>query len=103
MMPSQAHAGIYSATAHYLKAIGSAGSDEGRVVMETMKKLPVEDFFAGKATLREDGRLMKDMFLVEVKKPSEVKQPWDLLKVVRTLPADQIIRPMSEGGCDFVK
>ena len=103
MMPSQAHAGIYSATAHYLKAIAAAKSDDGATVMQMMKKLPVEDFYAGKATLREDGRLMKDMFLVEVKKPSEVTQPWDLLKVIKRVPAAEIIRPMSEGGCPFVK
>lgn len=103
MMPSQAHAGVYSATAHYLKSIAAAKSDDGRTVMQAMKKLPVEDFFAGKATLREDGRLMKDMLLVEVKKPAEVKQPWDLLKVVKTVPAAEIIRPVSEGGCAFPK
>jgi branched-chain amino acid transport system substrate-binding protein len=103
MMPSQAHAGIYSATAHYLKAIAAAKTDDGKLVMQTMKKLPVEDFFAGKTRLREDGRLMKDMFLVEVKSPAEVKQPWDLLKVLKTVPAADIIRPVSEGGCDISK
>ena len=103
MMPSQAHAGIYSATAHYLKAIDKAGSDDGKTVMKKMKELPVEDFFAGKATLREDGRLMKDLLLVEVKKPDEVEQPWDLLKIVREVPAKDIIRPIAEGGCPFVK
>jgi len=103
MMPSQAHAGIYSATAHYVKAIGAAKSDDGATVMKTMKKLPVEDFFAGQATLRDDGRLMKDMFLVEVKKPSEVTQPWDLLKVIKRVPAADIIRPLAEGGCALDK
>jgi branched-chain amino acid transport system substrate-binding protein len=103
MMPSQAHAGIYSATAHYLKAIAAAKSDDGLTVMQTMKKLPVEDFFAGKATLRTDGRLMKDMFLVEVKSPAEVTQPWDLLKVVKRVPAADIIRPLQDGGCPLVQ
>ncbi|HYD66846.1 ABC transporter substrate-binding protein [Azospirillum sp.] len=102
-MPSQAHAGIYSAVLHYLKAAAATGSDAGTTVMAKMKELPVEDFFAGRATLREDGRLMKDMYLVEVKKPSEVTQPWDLLKVLRRMPADEIIRPLKDGGCPFVK
>ena len=99
MMPSQAHAGIYSATAHYIKAIAQAGTDDGKTVMKKMKALPVEDFFAGKATLREDGRLMKDLLLVEAKKPADVKQDWDLLEVVREVPAQDIIRPLAEGGC----
>ena len=103
MMPSQAHAGIYSATAHYIKAVAQAGTDDGKTVMKKMKELPVEDFFAGKATLREDGRLMKDLLLVEVKKPADVKSDWDLLQVVREVPAKDIIRPIAEGGCPFLK
>ena len=70
--------------------------------MKKMKELPVEDFFAGKATLREDGRLMKDLLLVEAKKPADVKQDWDLLEVVREIPAKDIIRPVAEGGCPFL-
>lgn len=101
-MPSQAHAGIYSAVLHYLKAAAASGSDVGTTVMDKMKELPVEDFFAGRAKLREDGRLLKDMYLVEVKTPAEVTQPWDLLKVVRHMPAEEIIRPIEEGGCPYL-
>ncbi|QRG08993.1 ABC transporter substrate-binding protein [Xanthobacter dioxanivorans] len=102
-MPSQAHAGVYSATLHYLRAAAAAKSDSGKVVLAKMKEMPVDDFFAEGAILREDGRLMKDMFLVEVKKPSEVTQPWDLLKVLRRMSAAEIIRPLDKGNCPFVK
>lgn len=102
-MPSQAHAGVYSATLHYLRAAAAAGTDSGTAVLAKMKEMPVDDFFAPGATLRADRRLMKNMFLVEVKKPEEVTQPWDLLKVVREMPAEEIIRPMDQGGCAMVQ
>ena len=102
-VPSQAQAGVYSAVMHFLKAVEAAGSDAGGAVMATMKELPVDDVFADNATLREDGRLMKDLFLVEVKAPAEVTGEWDLLKVVRRVPAAEIIRPLEEGGCPMVE
>jgi branched-chain amino acid transport system substrate-binding protein len=68
-----------------------------------MKEMPVNDFFAEGAMVRADGRLMKDMFLFEMKKPSEVKQPWDLMTVLRRVPASEIIRPLDKGNCPFVK
>lgn len=101
-MPTQVQAGVYSAVAHYLKAVAAADSDAGLVAMNKMKELPVEDFFAGTAKLRVDGRLMKDMFLAEVKPPSAVTQPWDLLTILRRVPAEEIIRPLEVGGCSFV-
>ena len=102
-MPSQVHAGTYSAVSHYLKAVAAANDDGGTVAMAEMKKLPVEDFFAGKTRLREDGRLMNDMYLVEMKAPSEVSQPWDILKVIRAVPAAEIIRPLEAGDCPLIK
>lgn len=102
-MPSQTQAGVYSATLHYLRAAAAAKSDSGKVVLAKMKEMPVNDFFAEGAMVRADGRLMKDMFLFEMKKPSEVTQPWDLMKVLRRMPAAEIIRPLDKGNCPFVK
>lgn len=102
-MPSQTQAGVYSATLHYLRAAAEAKSDSGKVVLAKMKEMPVNDFFAEGAMVRADGRLMKDMFLFEMKKPSEVKQPWDLMTVLRRVPAAEIIRPLDKGNCPFVK
>ncbi|GJD36615.1 ABC transporter substrate-binding protein [Methylobacterium aerolatum] len=102
-MPSQIQAGTYSATLHYLRSVAAAGTDEPAAVMKAMRAAPVNDFFAEGATLRPDGRLMKDLYLAEMKKPSEVKGPWDLLKIVRRLPAADIIRPVDQGGCKMAE
>lgn len=101
--PTHAQAAVYSAVNHYLKAVTAAGSDDGAIVMKKMKEMPVNDFMTRNAKLREDGRLMRDMLLLEVKKPGEVKSEWDLLRVRGTAKADEIIRPLAEGGCPLVK
>jgi branched-chain amino acid transport system substrate-binding protein len=98
-MPTDAQAGVYSAVRHYLRAVDAANSLDGLTVMRKMKEMPIDDFFARGAKIRADGRLMNDMFLAEVKKPSDVKQGWDLLKIVARLPAAEIIRPIADGGC----
>jgi branched-chain amino acid transport system substrate-binding protein len=92
-MPTQAQAGVYSAVMHYLRAIDATGSDEGKTVVDQMKQVPVNDFFAKNGRIRPDGRMVHDMYLVEVKKPEESKYPWDYYKVVRTLPGDDVFRP----------
>jgi branched-chain amino acid transport system substrate-binding protein len=102
-MPTEGQAATYSAVSHYLKAIAAAGTSDGLAVMTKMKELPVDDMFAHGAKLRADGRLMKDLYLVEVKNKDEVKSEWDLLKTRLLLRAEDIIRPLSEGGCPFVK
>ncbi len=102
-MPTMAQAGTYSAVAHYLKAIQSAGSDDTAAVMAAMKKTPINDFFAKDGKIREDGRMVHDMYLIQVKKPSESKTPWDYYKVIATVPGDQAFRPLSEGNCPLVK
>ena len=88
---------------HYLKAIAAAGTDDGLAVMNKMKELPVNDVFAKGTKLRVDGRLMKDLYLVEVKDKKDVKGEWDLLNTRLLLKAEDIIRPLSDGGCPFVK
>ena len=102
-MPTQYQAGINSAVTHYLKAIDACGTDEALPVVTQMKATPVEDFFARNGHLREDGRMVHDMFLVQVKTPEASKAEWDLYTVLATIPADQAFRPLSEGGCAFIK
>ena len=97
------HAGVYSAVTHYLKAVEALKSDaDGKAVVAKMKELPTDDKLFGKGTVRADGRKIHPMYLVEVKKPTESKGPWDYFKVLATIPADQAFRPLSEGGCPFV-
>ncbi len=101
-MPTMLHAGYYSATMHYLKAIKAAGADNADKVVATMKATPTDDPLFGKGTIRADGRKIHDMYLFEVKKPSESKYPYDYYKVVRTIPAAEAWRPMDKGGCPLV-
>jgi branched-chain amino acid transport system substrate-binding protein len=102
-MPTMAQAGTYSAVMHYLKAVEVAGTDDTAAVMAQMKETPINDFFAKGGKIREDGRMVHDMYLVQVKTPSESKAPWDYYKVIATIPGDQAFRPMSEGNCPLVK
>jgi branched-chain amino acid transport system substrate-binding protein len=95
-------AGTYSAVLHYLKAMQEAGTTDGKAVAEKMRELPVDDFFA-KGRVREDGRLMHDMYLVEVKAPSESKAAWDYYNVLRRIPAEEAAQPLSESKCSLVK
>lgn len=71
--------------------------------MTKIKELPVNDFMTSNAKVREDGRLLRDMYLLEVKKPEESKGKWDVMKVVATIPAAEAWRPLSEGGCPMIK
>ena len=100
--PTQYQAGINSAVTHYLKAIQACGTDNGLTVVNQMKSMPVEDFFARNGQLREDGRMIHDMFLVQVKKPDASKGEWDLYNVLATIPAGQAFRPLSAGECPLV-
>ena len=102
-MPTMIQAGLYSATMHYLQAIDATGTDDTAKVMAKMKATPINDFFAKNGHIREDGRMVHDMYLFEVKKPSESKGEWDLYKLLATVPGDEAFRPMNEGGCPFIK
>jgi branched-chain amino acid transport system substrate-binding protein len=101
-MPGMVQAGTYSAVLHYLKALEAAGTLDGRVVADKIRELPVDDFFA-KGRVREDGRMMHDMYLVEVKTPSESKAKWDYYQVLRRIPAEEAAQPLSESKCSLVK
>jgi branched-chain amino acid transport system substrate-binding protein len=104
-MPTMVHAGVYSSVLAYLKTVASMGgkADDGKAIMDKMKSKPIDDPLFGTVTIRPDGRAVHDMYLVEVKKPSESKGAWDYLKVVSTIPAKDAFRPLSEGGCPLVK
>jgi len=101
--PTMVQAGVYSAVLHYLKAVAALKSDDGTKVIAEMKKMPTDDPLFGKGTIREDGRKIHPAYLVEVKKPSESKGPYDYYKIRATIPADQAFRPMAEGECPLVK
>jgi branched-chain amino acid transport system substrate-binding protein len=101
--PTSFQAGIYSAALHYLKGVREAGTDDAKAVVAAMKKLPVEDFMTKHGSIRDDGRMMRDMYLLQAKKPSESKSEWDLMKVVATIPADEAYRPLSESECPLIK
>jgi branched-chain amino acid transport system substrate-binding protein len=102
-MPSMAHAGVYSAVLHYLKAVEALKDKDATKVMARMKATPTDDPLLGKGMIRPDGRKIHDMYLFEVKKPAESKGEWDLYKLLATISADRAFRPMSEGGCALVK
>jgi branched-chain amino acid transport system substrate-binding protein len=101
--PTMVHAGVYASVLHYLKAVEALKSDDGTKVVAKMKEMPTDDPLFGKGTIRADGRKIHPAYLVEVKKPSESKAPWDYYKVRSTIPADQAFRPLAEGGCSLVK
>jgi branched-chain amino acid transport system substrate-binding protein len=102
-VPHMGDAGDYSSTMHYLRAIEAAGTDEAKAVMAKMRELPINDFFAKGGQIREDGRMVHEMYVYEVKKPSESKGDWDYYKLREVIPRDQAYRPLSESQCPLVK
>jgi branched-chain amino acid transport system substrate-binding protein len=101
-MPTMAHAGVYSAVSHYLRSVRTSGTDEAKIIAKTMRELPVDDFFAPKGVVRADGRLVHDMYLVEVKPPEESRYPWDYYKVLSIIPGASAFRPLADGKCPLV-
>lgn len=101
--PSMVQAGVYSGMLHYLKAVEAAKSKDLAAVMAKMKELPTDDPLFGKGSVRADGRKMHDLYLFEVKKPSESKAPWDYYKQIAVLKADEAFKPLAESECPLVK
>ena len=101
-MPTMPQAAVYSAIRHYLGAIEAAGTDEAKAVMAKMRERPVNDFYVKNGRLRQDGRLVHDMYFAQVKTPAESKRPWDYYKLLATIPGGQAFRPLAEGGCPLV-
>ncbi|MBW8268619.1 ABC transporter substrate-binding protein [Caldovatus aquaticus] len=105
--PNMIHAGCYSATLHFLKAVADMGVAQAKAsgleLVNRMKAMPTEDDAFGTGRIRPDGRRIIPSFLFEVKKPEESRGPWDYLKLVQTTPAEEAFRPLAEGGCPLVR
>lgn len=101
-MPNQGQAGDYSATLHYLKAVQAAGTDDATAVMKEMEATPVNDFFATNGRIRADGRMVHDMYVYQVKKPSESHYPWDYYKPISTIPGNVAFRSLAESKCPLI-
>jgi branched-chain amino acid transport system substrate-binding protein len=102
-VPTSAQAGVYSSVLHYLQAVKAAGTTDSAAVMKIMKDTPINDMFAKNGKIREDGRMVHDMYLFEVKKPSESKGRWDDYKLLGTVPGDQAFQPLELSRCPLVK
>jgi branched-chain amino acid transport system substrate-binding protein len=102
-MPSMIHAGTYSATLQYLKAVKAAGTKDSDAVAKKLKELPVDDMFAQGGKVLENGRMVHDLYLFEVKKPSESKKPWDYYKQIAIVPGDKAFPAAKDSGCPLTK
>ena len=102
-MPTMVQAGQYSSTLHYLKAVKAAGTDDTAAVMKKMKEMPVNDFFAKNAKIRDDGRLVHDFYLLQVKKPEESKNAWDYYTVKAIIAANDAVIPVAKSECPLLK
>jgi len=101
-MPNMLQAGVYGAVLHYLKAVQASGTDEGAKVMQTMRATPVNDFFTKNAKIRDDGRVMRDVYVFRVKTPAESKAPWDYYALVGKVPPEQAFRAPADE-CPLVR
>jgi len=101
--PTFMQIGVYEAVRHYLQAVNAIGTDEADKVVAKMRATPVESAFTHGATIREDGRVVRDMYLAEVKTPKESKGEWDLYKILRTIPAQDLTIPLADSTCPLVK
>jgi branched-chain amino acid transport system substrate-binding protein len=101
-MPTQVHAGTYSAVLHYLKAVQATGTTDAETVIRKMRETPVEDM-AFKGRIREDGTFVHQMYLAEVKTPEESKRDWDFYKILKSIPGDQAFAPIAESKCPSIK
>ncbi|HEV7370336.1 ABC transporter substrate-binding protein [Arenibaculum sp.] len=100
--PTMVHAGVYSAVRHYLQAVKDAGTDDADAVSAKMREMPVNDMFASDGKILPNGRMVHDMYLARVKKPSESQGPWDYYEIVSTMPADQAFLAPADSGCALV-
>jgi branched-chain amino acid transport system substrate-binding protein len=101
-MPTAYQAGVNSSLRHYFKAVAATNSVDPETVIAQMRKTPVDDFFAHGGKVREDGRMVHDMYLMRIKKPEESKQKWDLYEYLSTVAGDDAFRPMADGGCPYL-
>jgi branched-chain amino acid transport system substrate-binding protein len=102
-VPTMANAGVYGAVLHYLKAVQAAGTDDATRVVRAMKELPIDDVFTKGGSIREDGRVMRNIYLFQVKTPAEARYRFDYYKLLATVPAERAFRPLAEGACPLVR
>ena len=102
-MPSFDQAGVYSAVTTYLKAVKAVGTDDADKVMVELKKTKINDMFVKNGYIRQDGRMIKEMYLMQVKTPEESKYPWDYYKLKATIPAEEAFQPLSKSTCPMIK
>ena len=102
-MPTMVQAGLYSAITHYLEAVKAVNSDDTQKVMAQMKKTPINDFYAKGGKIREDGRMVHDMYLMQVKTPAESRYPWDYYTMRATIPGAEAYEPLSQSRCPLIK
>jgi branched-chain amino acid transport system substrate-binding protein len=102
-LPNITTAGVYSATLHYLKAVQAAGTDDPKAVMAKMREMPINDMMTKNGKLREDGRVIRDMYLFPVTSPAESKSKDDIYKLLATVPGDEAYRPLKDGHCPLIK
>jgi len=103
LMPAMSHTSVYGSVLHYLKGVQAADTDEAGKVMAAMRATPIQDTFIENATLRADGRVMRDMYLARVKTPRASKKPWDYAEILKTVPAQSAFRPVSDSVCLLVR
>ena len=101
--PTAFQASSYGAVAHYLKAVQAVGTDATVPVMAKMREIPINDFMTNNGSIRADGRVIRDVYLLEVKAPGESRSEWDLLKVTQTIAGADAFRPLDQGGCPLVR
>jgi branched-chain amino acid transport system substrate-binding protein len=102
--PTSVQIGVYSEVLHYLKAVAAAGSLDRAAISEKMRELPVNDAFVKDGKVRKDGLMQHDVYLLQLKKPSEATgDPWDLFNVLRTIPAEVAFRPIDKSACPLLK
>jgi branched-chain amino acid transport system substrate-binding protein len=97
--PTMAQAGVYGSIMHYLAAIKATGTTDGPTVVKQMKATPVNDFMTRNGKIREDGMLVRDMYLFEVKKPSESRGAWDYYKQISVIPGEEAFKPLGPTEC----
>ena len=102
-VPTQNHAGVYSATLAYLRAVRDAQTIAGETVVAAMRAAPIADKLFGTVTIRPDGRAVHDMYLFEVKAPHDSRGAWDLHTLRQAIPGSTVFRPLAEGGCPLIR
>jgi branched-chain amino acid transport system substrate-binding protein len=98
-MPNDNQVAIYSSVRHYLDAVAKSGTDEALAVAKAMRETPIHDVFSDSGTIRADGRVLYDRYLMRVKSSADSKYPWDYLEVIAKIPAEEAFRPPGAGGC----